>query len=341
MAKQRSKRELLLEKRLSEFLNKAEPKLVSLLATMWASQSTALTYAELEGAMQTNAVTSEVDPSDYYLFEDTFKQWQKDYAIFVQEQVYPLWIAAGIASVAAQREAGLPIYFDPMSENTKKWIKEKGGELIASLADEQQQAIKIMIEMAAEGNMTVDELGRKIRANIGLNAPQVKSNHLFYERKVQEYLKNGLSESAAKKKAETEAKKFAAKQHRYRGQVISRTELVGAYNAGATEAVKEAEASGDLGPMEKVWYTARDEMVCDICGPMHNKRVGINDKFMLPNGLQLDGPTAHPSCRCSLLYEEVVPGKTKKRKYSLLKKVNGNYFNELIKVDRKGKANGQ
>ena len=46
----------------------------------------------------------------------------------------------------------------------------------------------------------------------------------------------------------------------------------------------------------KRWNTAVDELVCPICGPLHNVVVGINETF--PGGYQ--NPPAHPNCRCGL-----------------------------------------
>lgn len=50
--------------------------------------------------------------------------------------------------------------------------------------------------------------------------------------------------------------------------------------------------------VEKIWLTAEDEKVCPQCGPMNKKRVGVNEKFELPNGNQLYVPGAHVNCRC-------------------------------------------
>lgn len=51
---------------------------------------------------------------------------------------------------------------------------------------------------------------------------------------------------------------------------------------------------------EKMWLTAADEKVCKQCGPMHRKKVGVNEKFELPNGNLLYVPGAHVNCRCEV-----------------------------------------
>ena len=46
----------------------------------------------------------------------------------------------------------------------------------------------------------------------------------------------------------------------------------------------------------KIWRTAMDERVCDTCGPLHGKEVGINDPF--DGGVMM--PPAHSGCRCHI-----------------------------------------
>lgn len=49
---------------------------------------------------------------------------------------------------------------------------------------------------------------------------------------------------------------------------------------------------------EKIWLTARDEMTCKVCAPMHGKVVKITEQFELPNKIRLWVPGVHPNCRC-------------------------------------------
>lgn len=51
---------------------------------------------------------------------------------------------------------------------------------------------------------------------------------------------------------------------------------------------------------QKMWLTASDEKVCTQCGPMHRKKVGVKEKFELPNGNELFVPGAHVNCRCQV-----------------------------------------
>jgi hypothetical protein len=48
---------------------------------------------------------------------------------------------------------------------------------------------------------------------------------------------------------------------------------------------------------QKLWITAKDERVCPVCGPLHGKKVGINERFMTKEG-GFWSPGLHPNCRC-------------------------------------------
>jgi SPP1 gp7 family putative phage head morphogenesis protein len=47
----------------------------------------------------------------------------------------------------------------------------------------------------------------------------------------------------------------------------------------------------------KRWFTANDEIVCPVCGPLEGETVDLNAKFS--NGVE--NPPAHNKCRCGLM----------------------------------------
>lgn len=58
-------------------------------------------------------------------------------------------------------------------------------------------------------------------------------------------------------------------------------------------------ATGLIPPdAQKRWVTADDEMVCPICGPLHNVVVPLGESFETPDGARLVVPGVHPNCRC-------------------------------------------
>ena len=74
-----------------------------------------------------------------------------------------------------------------------------------------------------------------------------------------------------------------------RAESISITELTRAYSA-ATEDIRERLLQAGV-VMVEFWITREDELVCPICGPLHEQPESVW-KFEFPTG-----PPAHPRCR--------------------------------------------
>ena len=74
-----------------------------------------------------------------------------------------------------------------------------------------------------------------------------------------------------------------------RARMIAVTEVTRAYAEGNRAAWR---ASGVIEARE--WRTNADELVCPVCGPLAGRVVGLDEPFA--DGV--DGPPAHPRCRC-------------------------------------------
>jgi len=94
---------------------------------------------------------------------------------------------------------------------------------------------------------------------------------------------------------------------KYRAEQVARTTVFATANASAREAYRQ---SGVVSEVK--WHTAEDEMVCEYCGPMNGKTVGIDDTFF-DDGETVQGadggtfkvgfgdiidPPLHVNCRC-------------------------------------------
>jgi SPP1 gp7 family putative phage head morphogenesis protein len=280
-------------KRLRSFLDVNEPKTVKWLVSLWDKQQAAVTYKELREAVLNGGIS-----------EKQLAKWQKDYAKFVNDYLAPQWELA-MTAAADEVTALYPLYlYDPTVGAAQDYIKQHGAELITMLTSEQKTAIQSMVAQAAhyEG-MTADSLAPIIRPVIGLTKPQAASNLKYYNA-----VKNGLLKAHprmlpenAEAKAREAAAKYAGKQHRYRAMNIARTELAAAYNQGGYGATKDAQDKGYIGECKKIWLTASDERVCEICGKVDDENVNMHSLFSIGRLL----PPAHPQCRCAVAYEEI------------------------------------
>ncbi len=277
--------------RLRAFLDAEEPKAVKWLVSFWNNQSAAVTYKELREAVLAGDISV-----------GQLEKWQRDYARLVNTKLAPQWYRA-MAAAATDHVALYPdILFEPMIAAAQDYIQSRGADLITALASEQRNAIRNMIAQATHYEaITADSLSRIIRPVIGLTAPQAQANMRYWARVWQSSVESGLSSKAAEKRANDLAATYAARQHRYRAQMIARTELASAYNRGAYGATKDAQEQGYLGDCKKVWLTADDERVCKECGALDGESVNMDALFSSGDFL----PPAHPSCRCAVAYEEV------------------------------------
>lgn len=172
------------------------------------------------------------------------------------------------------------------------------------ITEQQRAAINNLVQRAAQlQDQSVDSLARAIRPTVGLYTRQAVANLRYYQTVRQSLLdtNSNMRATTAERKAREAAIQYAAKQHRYRAMMIARTELVNAYNHGELGAVKQASREGKLGEMKKRWVTADDDRVCEQCKALAGVALGLYDAF--PGGY--DAPTAHPHCRCVLIYQEV------------------------------------
>ena len=285
-------------RKLRAFLDTNEPGLVYFLVNLWNAQGKAITYKELREAILAGEISSEL-----------MDEWMQDYTKFVSEKLHPEWIKA-MEEAAQEIERQYPQWnFDPMGDGVKSWAENRGADFVTNVTKTQIQGLRAVVHRAAVlEDITVDILARAIRPMVGLTWQQSIANMNYFE----SLIKNGVKE----KKALDLATRYAARQHRYRGYNIARTELAFAYNQGSYQGIKQAQQAGYMGKVVKIWCTADDERVCTVCGGLDGKTIALDDDFdfwtklATPQNVTIRRvPPAHPSCRCTVMYEEIEPPK--------------------------------
>ena len=298
---------------LRSFLDANEPSLVRFLVNTWRSQGNAITYKELREAI----LAGDIDP-------EWLEDWMQDYARLVATALQPAWEKAINAAVEELERKYPTFYFNPMAEGVRNWTATRAAEFVTNVTQTQIEGIRALVQRAASlEDMTVTELARAIRPMIGLTQQASTAVMSYYET----MRANGISE----KRALDRTIRYASRKQRERAYLIARTELATAYNAGAHEGTKQAQAAGLIGECVKVWCTADDERVCKtICAPLEGtewemdgdimydytyKRSEIKTVRRINHRLSDPGagkhPPAHPGCRCAVMYIEKTPPKYK------------------------------
>lgn len=288
--------------KIRKYLNAKEPELVFFLHNLWNNQGKAITYKELREAI-----------IDGYLSEKLLEEWYQDYTKFVVDKVAPMW-ADAMKEANSELYKNPKFYFDPMQQEVVDWTNTRAAMFVTNVTKEQVAGIREVVKRASQLNdMNVDELSRAIRPMVGLDYRQSIANMNYYTKMIE----NGVKPKTALEKSI----KYSARQNRYRAYRIARTELSHAYNYGAYAGTKQAQNQGLLGKCVKIWCTADDERTCDICSALDGTELGMDDDFYYKNkngnltriNPKLSDPmmgrigTAHPGCRCTVMYKEIEP----------------------------------
>lgn len=283
-------REDALEK-LRRFVDGSEPELARFLVRNLGGFSHVVTYRELVELVLSGRAT-----------EELLARWRQMYAEVISQGLAPLWTKAGEAAGARVMSQRPGFVFDPWHSALARWGERRAAELLTNSAAEMRRGVRAALARGAWGEeLGVDELARVVRPVVGLNTPQVRANQRYY-RSLRE---NGV----APKKAREKALRYAARQHRYRGHMIARTELAFAYNYGENQAVRQAQELGYMGKTVKEWCTADTERTCPHCQALDGVQVQMSEAFPYSASRGSAGklylPPAHPHCMCGLLYVEV------------------------------------
>jgi SPP1 gp7 family putative phage head morphogenesis protein len=85
-----------------------------------------------------------------------------------------------------------------------------------------------------------------------------------------------------------------------RAEMVARTETMRAANEGQLQLWDQATEAGILtGDEKKEWIVTPDDRLCPICEPLDGEQTGLDDTFKV-DGDEIDGPPAHPRCRCTI-----------------------------------------
>lgn len=287
-------------KRLEDYLKDNESDPIQILCGFWKDQQAAITYQELREAVIAGALTKE-----------TFNLWSKDYSVLVQNKLRYVWEDAMKAGSVSQPvlSALEGFTFDLSKQNVINWIQNHGAEFVTVVTQEQKGAISALLARSVREKHSVDELAKFIRPCIGLTEPQAKANLRYYENMVANLKEQHprMKTESVQKKAREAAAKYAEKQHQYRAMTIAQTEMATAYNRGADEAIRQAQAQKLMGTVIKRWCTSGDDMVCDQCRALEGLELAMDDKFQMGSGWNTGEnltPPAHPRCACVVEYIE-------------------------------------
>lgn len=276
---------------------------MQILCGFWEDQQNAIAYQELRQAVADGAISQE-----------TLRLWSQDYSVLVANRLSNLWTDAIVAGSKGQPVLdSLAFEFNTQTPGILSWLSERGAEFVTASTQEQKDAIAALLTQKMKERHTVDELSRLIRPCIGLTKGDAKAASRLYDSIVENLKKEHprMKPESIRKKALDATQKYAERKHRERAMTIAQTESAFAYNRGADEGIRQAQAEGYLGVMKKRWSTSGDNSVCELCASLEGVEVGMDSDFDIGGKLLFRGqhmtPPAHPRCACAIEYVEEFP----------------------------------
>lgn len=213
----------------------------------------------------------------------------------------------------ASRTAQVTLSFDKTNPAALDWAATRSALMVTGITAEVrlaiQNAVRTILPAAFEQQFTVLQAARLLRSSVGLTEAQSKAVTNAFVRLAEASDQTVLLGKTPVRvplgglsNAEIEAAtgKYATRLRNYRTKVIARTETMAASNAGQRELWNQARNQGLLkGTEKKEWIFTPDSRSCVICEVMAGVQITLGKLFELPDGQLLEGPPAHPQCRCS------------------------------------------
>lgn len=201
----------------------------------------------------------------------------------------------------ALRQAEVRIRFDAMNPHAAVFARTQSSQLITQINESQREAVRNLIETSVSNGRTVQDIARDIRHAVGLRDDQVTALSNYRERIT-------VRGTYTIDQIEHKVRRYADALLRQRGELIARTEVLHAANAGQLETWMEAQRQGTLGnDWRKAWITTPDELLCPACENLDDQVVDFTDEFVNDDGDHTLVPPLHPNCRCSMVLTKEAP----------------------------------
>jgi hypothetical protein len=208
----------------------------------------------------------------------------------------------GAVATEVNATLGIDIGFTLESPLSVAWQKKYLPSFLKDVERVSRNGIAAKLQQAfsTEGGMSPRQLAQAIKRDVGLTERQMAGVDRFHTRLVNQ----GVSPA----QIETRVARFSAAHRSRRALTIARTETIRAANQGQRlvyeHAVKEGHAK--LKSVRQRWLvTPDDRLDIEICEPMEGQVVGLREPFIDGAGAAVDGPPAHPMCRCAVSMEFV------------------------------------
>lgn len=235
-----------------------------------------------------DALAEAVEDGDIARVEDVAGVGSDDWAIAILVGIILAHLRVVMFDLAESLSQEHHLPFDSIDRRFQDWLEGKGSELRRDIAYQSRQVIESLMR-----NGQYD--GRSARTTAAL----ILSYRWILHRQLDgiERLRNRLIGSGLNRDAVRSALAGAVRSAQTRRtELVIATAITAAITKVTMTISADATASGTASGQLR-WITERDELVCPICLPLDGVVQPIGSRW---GELQVEGPPAHPLCRCHL-----------------------------------------
>ena len=257
-------------------------------------------------------------------------QWAK-----ITESTRNAFIEGGIF-FAEQAPASIPFAFNITNPRAQEWLRNRSSEFVTEIVADQRDAIQAALNAGTAGGDNprrqslniVGRFNRRLQRRdggiVGITSQQarfvenardelLRGDTAYLQRKRRDKRFDSLLIRAAdegrglsRADADRIAARYSDRLLQLRGENISRTEVLGAFNSGNRESLKQAAEQGLVNPdnIQRVWRDASDGRVRDSHVSVDGTVVGMDEPFIVGGApLMFPGDPSGPAaeiinCRC-------------------------------------------
>lgn len=193
--------------------------------------------------------------------------------------------------------------FDRVDPRVVQVARQRAGNLIVEITNEQRAAVRSIVVEALTGRYTVDQVAELVSNSIGLHSRWQRAVRSQYERTLANLIDGGMDPLDAERLAWESNGQYADRLLAARAEAIARTEILSAHNEGRWLGWEQAIADG-LAPTNamKRWMVrvpSKSDSPCDYCMPLADQVIPWNEMFIGDRGEEVMMPPLHPNCVCT------------------------------------------
>ena len=205
------------------------------------------------------------------------------------------------------QKAELRFKFDAARPEAAQWAAKESGNLIREVTEDQINVVRDLASRASMGEFTGVQTARSLRDHIGLTQRQSGWVDNFRSRTFSEQISQGRSLSDALTRTDSLTDKYSDRIHRYRSEMIARTEILRASHEGRRQAWGQGIREGYISPNDRKYWSANDDdRICEDCSSMSVKYDQSNAIF-IGEEFEMGEPPIHPMCRCDIVLAPPAP----------------------------------